>query len=223
MIYRQEKILEICRDQSVLHLGFLQHKNWKEKFNNGTWLHSQICSVSKSCLGLDILSEEVEEVRKDLGVDVRVADCTKLADVEINGHFDVVICGELIEHIDAPGALLESIKRFMRATSVLVITTPNVFCESWVRSAWEGNEGVTFLNEEHVCWYSYMTLKQLLERHFYKEVHYDYYYSNGAQYKGKAIDTIKKLRMRISKNYRPLLANPKEKQLGLFFVAKVGA
>jgi len=49
----------------------------------------------------------------------------KLENVAIEQKFDIIVCGELIEHIENPGLMLDGIKRFMNDDRILIITTPN--------------------------------------------------------------------------------------------------
>ena len=65
----------------------------------------------------------------------------------------------------------------MNNNSKLIITTPNPWRDLWVHHIFTKNNKENWLNKEHVCWYSYQTLKQLMERYNYKEISYDYYYS----------------------------------------------
>ncbi|MBD0328886.1 MAG: class I SAM-dependent methyltransferase [Thermoleophilia bacterium] len=40
--------------------------------------------------------------------------------------FDVVFCGEVVEHVFSPDALLDDIRRLLRADGLLVLSTPNL-------------------------------------------------------------------------------------------------
>jgi SAM-dependent methyltransferase len=225
IIYRIDEIVNVCRGKKVLNLGFVMHENWKDRLEKGVWLHQQIADVAEKVDGIDLLSEEVERINHALGQTNYSGDVTNLDDVPLNEKYDVIVCGELIEHIDNPGAMLKGIKRFMRDDSQLVITTPNAFSESWVRMAWNGREGRDFLNKQHVCWYSFHTLRQLLERHGYSEVKYDYYFSSNKKLSSfKPISTnlkniIKSFFPKMHKN----IAGSGVKSGGLFFVASLNS
>ncbi|MEP7287858.1 MAG: class I SAM-dependent methyltransferase [Chloroflexota bacterium] len=45
-----------------------------------------------------------------------------------DGYFDVVFCGEVIEHVFSPDDLVEEIARLLRPGGYAVITTPNLAC-----------------------------------------------------------------------------------------------
>jgi hypothetical protein len=78
----------------------------------------------------------------------------------------VIIAGEMIEHLNNPGLFLQGIKRFMSEKTDLVITTINAY--SALRFAIYGLRGKGGVNEpvhpDHVAYYSYKTLKLVLER-----------------------------------------------------------
>ena len=79
-------------------------------------------------------------------------------------HPEVIVCGEVIEHLSNPGYFLEAVSGFCRGVPV-IITVPNAFSEAnqqWLR---RGQENV---NRDHVAWYSPRTLKTLLERAGYR-------------------------------------------------------
>ena len=90
-----------------------------------------------------------------------------MADVSLDETFDVIIGGEVIEHLSNPGSFLDGIKRFLRPDSKLVITTVNAYCA--MRFAIYGLRGKRGHNEpvhpDHVSYYSYRTLTLLLKRH----------------------------------------------------------
>ena len=44
----------------------------------------------------------------------------------LSTQFDVVFCGEVIEHLFSPDALLEDIRELMHDTSILILSTPNL-------------------------------------------------------------------------------------------------
>lgn len=224
LIYRLEETVNLCKKKTVLNLGFVQHRNWRDRLEKDTWVHKKLMDVAEEVIGIDILCDEVEQIRTKFASNDICGDVTRLNEIHLDIKVDVVNCGELIEHLDNPGAMLRGIRRFMTEDSILIITTPNAFREAWVRMAWKGLEGKSFLNKQHVCWYSFHTLRQLLERYGYEEVFYDYYFSN---IKAKSpyrplVTPLQNIVCHFLPGYYPMLALPKEKQTGLFFVAKLG-
>jgi len=89
--------------------------------------------------------------------------------------FDVIVAGDLIEHLFNVGSFIDSVKKHMRKNSILIITTPNAF--SFRRSI-----GSLFLsklrgNTEHVLYYSNVTIYQLLKRKGFKDIKIKYFNS----------------------------------------------
>lgn len=177
-LYRIGEIKKHCEGKEVLHLGYVQHSQlWRKKVEEGTWLHGHIAQVADSLVGLDILKEEVSEIRELLGYAGIYGDVTQLHKIEHDNLYDVIVCGELIEHVSNPGYMLDGIKRFLKKNGILIITTPNPWRTLWVQKIRNNVCEDQWLNAEHVAWYSFQTLKQLLDRHGYVEVDYGYYWS----------------------------------------------
>ncbi len=75
--------------------------------------------------------------------------------------FDIIICGELLEHLSNPGWFLARVKLQYPGVP-MVITVPNAYSSAGSRAIAKGIENV---NRDHVAWYSWHTLKTLVERH----------------------------------------------------------
>jgi hypothetical protein len=73
-----------------------------------------------------------------------------------------VIAGELLEHLDLPGAFLQAVKALVVPGGVLVLTTPNAHGLTNVLAGLAGRE---LVNADHVAWLSWRTLTTLLGRH----------------------------------------------------------
>jgi hypothetical protein len=73
---------------------------------------------------------------------------------------NLIIAGEILEHLSNPGWLLARLRRAYPSTR-LVVTVPNAFTAAGAASIRQGIENV---NIDHVAWYSYTTLTTLLKR-----------------------------------------------------------
>ncbi len=94
------------------------------------------------------------------------ADLEKLEELEINETFDVIVAGEIIEHLNNPGLFLQGIQRFMNSGSTLLITTVNAYCGfRLLYYALRGKGGTAEpVHPDHVAYYSYSTLNLLIKR-----------------------------------------------------------
>lgn len=72
----------------------------------------------------------------------------------------VIVCGELLEHLSNPGWFLSRLRRSYPGVPVIV-TVPNAFAEAVRQYVVRGIECV---NPDHVAWYSPKTLSVLLQR-----------------------------------------------------------
>lgn len=75
---------------------------------------------------------------------------------------EVIVCGEVLEHLSNPGWLLDRLRATYPAGVTLVVTAPNAFSEGGRKHLEQ--EGVENVNLDHVAWYSWRTLLTLLER-----------------------------------------------------------
>lgn len=219
-IYRKDEIVRYCKDKNVLHLGFIQHDLYEEKIKEDNWLHAKIAKVSNQIVGFDYLNEHIEKIKKKYYYECYYADVMKLEEVQLDDKFDVIVCGELIEHIENPGLMLDGIKRFMHDESILVITTPNPWSKARIKLIQQGVLENKWLNKEHVCWYSFETLQQLLFRKGFAEELFDYYYGESISDMLKDTDGILGKLKYIKRNY-VLKKTKKTHYDGLFFVVKL--
>jgi hypothetical protein len=149
--------------KSVVDLGFVDQSRMSSKRELGTWLHASVARVARSAVGIDSDPGGVELAR-ELGYDAYVADCEDrdaLAELGLQPA-DVVVAGEIIEHLDQPGRFLEAVKVLVKDEGALLITTPNACSMTNFASGLMGRE---LVNPDHVGWYSWHTLQTLLGRH----------------------------------------------------------
>lgn len=221
LIYRKDKIVELCSKKTVLHLGFIQHSHlYKELIQKGNWLHQKINNVARKLVGIDFLQTEVSYIQNKYDYEVYYADVTSLEKWEYNEKFDVIICGELIEHLQNPGLMLDGIKRFMFKDTILIITTPNPWSRNRLKLIKKVIKEAKWLNPEHTCWFSFQTLKQLLERSGFSEVNYSYYYAETEAEEVSINNILLIPYMKLKQQY--LKRNtPEIKYNGLFFQTKL--
>jgi SAM-dependent methyltransferase len=166
-ISRWHFIINRCAGKSVLHLGCVGITEGTTEQKLDAWkkeqvLHPHLREVCKDIVGIDYDETTVMALR-DLGYsELLIGDVTKLESIDIERQFDIILCGDLIEHLSNPGLMLKGIKRFMNNDSELLITTPNAFgllhFIKWVAGCFkEGND--------HVLSFQIYTLSNLLRRH----------------------------------------------------------
>ncbi len=145
-IKRVEFIQEKCRGKNVLDLGCIRH-NLDFAISDPNWLHKKIKAVAGKVVGVDYLLNDVEKLRS-MGYDILFGDVTK--PLNINEKFDVIVAGDLIEHLLNIEAFFLNCSRLLVEGGILIVTTPNPFFS-------EEYHYVSFkkqylVNPEHTCW-----------------------------------------------------------------------
>jgi 2-polyprenyl-3-methyl-5-hydroxy-6-metoxy-1,4-benzoquinol methylase len=149
---------ELCRGRSVLDLGCIDHSAETALALGHAWLHARIARVARSCVGVDVLADEARALN-ERGYDIRVADVEQLS---LDATFEVIVAGDLIEHLSNIGTFLEAVSQHMDSTSVFIVTTPNPYNIEQVANGVFRNK--TFVNEEHTVAIDPKAMYQLVAR-----------------------------------------------------------
>ncbi len=161
-------IQEKCRGKRVLDLGCIRHSA-DFAIQDRNWLHNKIRSVAAETVGVDILAQEVNRLNEN-GYDIVFADVTK--PLNINGQFDVIVAGDLIEHLVNFEGFFLNCRRLLKKEGILIISTPNPFyAELYGFLVFKRR---FLINPEHTCWIDPQALLQLAARFGYiiDEIHY---------------------------------------------------
>jgi len=173
LIKKQDFILEKCKGKKILDLGCIDHNLYNEKIMINKWLHNRIKNVADSIIGVDLLEEMIPKLNKN-GFNIvygNVEELESISDIK-NETYDLIIAGDLIEHLFNVGKFLSSVKSFFHAETELIITTPNCFSSSFVSPFYF--RGYEKVREDHTCWYSEKTLIQLLKMNDFEIKEFNY-------------------------------------------------
>ena len=166
LVQRVDFIKEVCAGRKILHLGCTNWPYTQVAIDNDMLLHFELESIASELYGFDFDQEGIN-LLSAAGVDnLYQADLESLGDVDLSDTFDVIVAGEIIEHLNNPGLFLSGIKRFMNEETRLVITTINAYgAARGFIYALRGKSGINEpVHPDHVAYYSYRTLKLLIER-----------------------------------------------------------
>lgn len=127
-------------------------------------VHALLSSVSSACVGVDIDEAGVAAL-SEAGVftNIIAADIASLTvgDLPLDA-VDVIVAGDVIEHLSNPGIMLANLHRLGSPHTRLLVTTPNAMgLPNFVRHA----TGRYVEGDDHVCSFNAFTLRNLLERH----------------------------------------------------------
>ena len=158
----------LVEGKRVIHLGFADHLEViPGKRADGSWLHERLMARSERCAGVDLNQTTVDWIRSELGIkDVYVCDLLAegLPGELQDESWDLVVMGELIEHLPDPIGFLSAIRRAV-PNAALLVTAPNAWNIEVVRRVLARSE---VINTDHQTWYSPFTLAKQLTRAGYQ-------------------------------------------------------
>ncbi len=175
VVLRIPEILRLCADKKVLHLGCADMPYILQRGEN--LLHKCLVKVTGPDMlwGLDV-SEEGIRMLSEMGfTHVIHGDVERMRAELQQVNFDIILAGEIIEHLANPGNFLKSITSIMSKKTELVLTTPNAFAFKGFLHSMLRREKV---HPDHNYYFSYRTIRQLLEKfdlqckeiYYYQEV-----------------------------------------------------
>lgn len=141
----RDYLYDQIRGKRVLDIGVVEHSI--EHMQKEQWLHKSIVKHSEYCVGVDIVSDLVD-VLNEQGYNVKNVDATSKE--YLGEKFDVVIIGDVIEHVENPVDLMRFAKRHCAEGGKIIVSTPNPF---YYQIVFDVIKKSTFVaNFEHTTW-----------------------------------------------------------------------
>jgi 2-polyprenyl-3-methyl-5-hydroxy-6-metoxy-1,4-benzoquinol methylase len=154
---------DLARGRRVVHVGFVDAGCQMLNEQSGAWLHEHLAGTATELVGIDLDTAGVDDARRR-GYEAHAVDCRDVDAVRALGlaPADLVVAGEVIEHLDDPGGFLDGVHALVAPGGLLVVTTPNA--TGLVNAAaLFGNYEVQ--HPDHVVMYTCATLDAMLRRH----------------------------------------------------------
>lgn len=161
VVERESEILRLCANKKILHIGCCDFPYTVIRGEN--LLHLKLSKVTKNdnLWGIDT-SEQGCSLLRDMEFDHILCGSTDqfISELE-NQSFDIILAGEVIEHVDNPGHFLNSITPIMKNNTELIITTVNAtsiynFIYALIRKE--------KVHPDHNFYFSFCTIKHLMEK-----------------------------------------------------------
>lgn len=168
IVDREAELLKAARGKRVLHVGFVDYPVTAHSIDHGAWLHAKLAEVASRLVGIDVDEAGVDWARKH-GYEAVVADLQQALPADL-GSYDLVIAGEILEHLIAPGLLLRNL---LATSSRMVVTVPNALRPA--NFLVPLRQRVEPVSRYHTAWYSPSTLKRLLELSGWEVERLDYF------------------------------------------------
>jgi hypothetical protein len=183
-VHRIQYIAQICAGKSVLDLGAMDETAYASKRGRGVWLHEEISKTASRVVGLD--SSNVlpsDGLRTAENAEILRGDILDVASFLQRTQFspDIVVAGELIEHLENPLAFLRSFQHTPALQGkALLLSTPNAtaFHNSMIGL---GNRESS--HADHLCILSFKTLTTLASRAGFSDWRITPYHSDFAEMK----------------------------------------
>lgn len=152
---KDAKILELCKNKYVLDVGCVgQIKN----YNNKEWLHDKIRKISNEVHGVDIEQSGITKLKQMGYLIYHVNELSKLQ----KPHYDVIVMGDVIEHVNDPVNFLKFYSDFLNDNGVIIVTTPNSHRVRNFIDILISNDYL--LNSEHTMWFCPKTFVEITIR-----------------------------------------------------------
>lgn len=176
-VNRVNYICHLCRNKRVLHLGATDAPNTQEAVESSRLLHFELTAVSQEVIGIDINQEMINWLKDNYNVtNIKYGNIEVYEDYP-QQNFDIIIAGEILEHLSNPGKALDCLVYIAQPQTKLIITVPNTYSlKGFLRAVIKSE----LIHPDHTLYHSPHTIKTLLNRHGFQ---IDSYFSfvNGGQ------------------------------------------
>ena len=190
---RDEFLLSLCKGKRVLHLACAAWPATEMWCDDGSLLHLRLSKVCDRLAGFDWSTEGIRILEERSVDDLHHVNLLESSQVEaawnqLGFEPDIILAGELLEHLDRAGIVVENCQKMMPPSCNLVITVPNAFSlRSWLHVL-RGYEKVA---PDHVSYYSYSNIRELVERNGLRLERVDWYrYSNTKKIIDRVVDNV---------------------------------
>ena len=127
---RDALLLNLCAGRRVLHVGCADSPLTVERLDSGSLLHAKLLREASEVHGVDIDRAGVELLRDHVGGEYSVADVADPKDRDDLLKFrpEIVLAGDVIEHVRDAASFLRGIAALMREAGdgvELILSTPN--------------------------------------------------------------------------------------------------
>lgn len=163
-------IADRCTGKRVLDLGAMDETAYAAKKGQGSWLHEEIGRTASRVIGIDNSAlVPTAGMRTGPNAVIHRAALTEIGPILRAADFspDIVVAGELIEHLENPLDFLRSLKatESLRGKT-LYVTTPNATAIHNVLIGLLSREST---HRDHLCVLSFKTLCTLFRRSGFDE------------------------------------------------------
>jgi 2-polyprenyl-3-methyl-5-hydroxy-6-metoxy-1,4-benzoquinol methylase len=178
---RDQLLLELCAGRRVLHIGCADSPLTTERLKDGSILHAQLMKHASEVLGVDLDGAGIEQLREHLGGEYLVLDVARPEGAAAAARFkpDVILAGDVIEHVRDAASFLRGISALMREVGgdvELLLSTPNGL---GVKSLINTLRGYEMIHPDHVYVFTPASLARLVSDCGMRPSRWYFYHVNG--------------------------------------------
>jgi len=132
---------------------------------------AKVLITRKNCqvIGIDIDEKSLKEASLycEKVFKCNLDNLTELENLLLEGLFDVITLGDILEHLKYPGSLLRTLKKYLKNEGIVIASIPNTaFIALRIRFLF-GNFSYSkkggLMDEDHLRFFSFKTARQLFE------------------------------------------------------------
>ncbi len=181
-VIRTDHVQKYVSKKNILHIGVggaIIDYDLKRKFlgsDISNWFHSRISAVANSVTTLELEQDNIDKFKKIIpGIYIK-GDITdpNITD-QFSERYELIVFTEILEHIDCFRSALQNMRRLLQPGGQVIITTPNAYnIYSFLKMMfrYEAN------HKEHTAYFSYLTIKRLLEMNGFQICEFNFCYDN---------------------------------------------
>lgn len=163
---RIDFLVNMLKGKKVIHVGCVDHVELiEEKINQGTYLHKRLSESCEKCIGIDINKKGIELLKERYQFE-NVYDADLMEEpieVIVNEKWDLILLGEILEHVDNPVLFLSKIREhYSGIIDEIVITVPNVLNNYLIKNM--RKKQLESINSDHMYWFSPYTILRVMHK-----------------------------------------------------------
>ena len=153
-ITKDEFLFKLCSGRNVLDVGCIGQDRI---FTSDNWLHNKLRKITKTIDGVDILLEEIRQLKEQGYSMYSIPELEQL-----NRTYEVVLMSDVVEHVNDPVSFLEFYSRFLNPDGAMFVSTPNSNrSNNFINILFNNNYSV---NPEHTFWFCPRTFAEVVNR-----------------------------------------------------------
>jgi SAM-dependent methyltransferase len=171
---REDFIFKHCKGIKILHIGFADAPFTAERIKDGSMLHLGLKQTAESLFGVDADKEAVDFYSR-MTADLEVASLkTDELSVDFIRQFDLILMGEVLEHMKNPHGAMEGLAKKMKCGQQILVTVPNYVSADNIAASLNHKESI---HPDHYWYFSPYTLGKIFdsEKWVRKEFAYVFY------------------------------------------------